>query len=171
VTQNILTPLLQTIGERWEHKQLTVAEEHFFSVYLRNKLGARFHHRRRTTRGPLLLMACLPREDHELGLLFLALAAHQSGYRVILLGANLPLEEIPGAARETGCDAVVLSATTRPASKLLEETLGQVVDEIDVPVFVGGKSAAKYADAINNAGALAVGSDINEGLAIISQRI
>ena len=45
VTQRLLRPLLIELGLRWEDNKGSVAEEHFFAFYLRNKLGARFHHR------------------------------------------------------------------------------------------------------------------------------
>jgi DNA-binding transcriptional MerR regulator len=48
VTRRLLTPLLVELGLRWEGEgDGVVAEEHFFAFYLRNKLGARYHHRPR----------------------------------------------------------------------------------------------------------------------------
>ena len=49
VTRNLLTPLLIELGLRWASGEGSVAEEHFFSFYLRNKLGALFHHQYRNT--------------------------------------------------------------------------------------------------------------------------
>ena len=68
-------PLLRELGERWVQGLGSVAEEHFFSMFLRNELGARFHHLNRDRRGPRLLAACLPGEHHEVGLLLFTLAA------------------------------------------------------------------------------------------------
>ncbi len=50
------------------------------------------------TQGPLILLAGLPGEHHEIGLLLFALAAHESGYRVLPLGANMPLDELAAVA-------------------------------------------------------------------------
>ena len=80
VTSRLLTPLLVVLGLRWESQQGSIAEEHFFAFYLRNKLGARFHHRPRGSTGPLILLAGLPGEYHEIGLLTFALAAHETGF-------------------------------------------------------------------------------------------
>ena len=52
VTDRLLLPVLRELGRRWETGEGSVAEEHFFSVYVRDKLGARFHHRSRGSRGP-----------------------------------------------------------------------------------------------------------------------
>ena len=89
VNQRLVTPLLRIIGERWKERDTGIAEEHFFSVYLRNKLGARIHHMNQRSRGPRLILACLPGEYHEVGMLFFALAAVSHGYRVLVFGANL----------------------------------------------------------------------------------
>ncbi len=59
----------------------------FFSLYLRNKFGARFHHRNRNNSGPKLLADCLPGEQQEVCVLLFALATHVQGYRLVLLGA------------------------------------------------------------------------------------
>ena len=60
VTRKLLTPLLVELGLRWESRKGSIAEEHFFAFYLRNKLGARFHHRARNGDGPQILIAGLP---------------------------------------------------------------------------------------------------------------
>jgi hypothetical protein len=39
------------LGDRWATGQDSIAEEHFFSVFLHNKLGARFHHLSRNRQG------------------------------------------------------------------------------------------------------------------------
>ncbi len=68
VTTRLTVPMLRELGTRWANGVGSIAEEHFFSVFLRNKLGTRFHHLSRNRRGPRLLTACLPGEQHELRL-------------------------------------------------------------------------------------------------------
>ena len=62
----------------------------FFSLYLRNMFGARFHHRNRNNSGPKLLAACLPGEQHGVGGLLFVLATQEQGYRLVLLGVDMP---------------------------------------------------------------------------------
>ena len=59
VNQRLVTPLLRIIGEHWKERDTGIAEEHFFSVYLRNKLGARIHHLNQRSHGPLLILVNL----------------------------------------------------------------------------------------------------------------
>jgi len=164
VTRRLLVPLLKELGLRWETAIGSVAEEHFFGVYMRNKLGARFHHRQGNPRGPRLVAACLPGELHEIGLLLFALAAHNRGFQIVLLGADMPLQEIPLVAHRAKCDAVVLTGTIQPSHDLLTNQLPGLVTKAMVPVFIGGKTAQKFADAITAAGAHAVGDDLVLGL-------
>lgn len=167
VTRELLTPLLVALGERWQSGTGSVAEEHFFGFYLRNKLGARFHHRARFNTGPRLLVACLPNEQHENGLLLLSLALHERGFRLVLLGANMPIEELPAAARQSNCDAVVLSGSLEPDPALLSLSLPRIVSRTECPVIIGGAASVRCGDAIKAAGAEPVGNDIAEGIARI----
>lgn len=164
VTRNVLLPLLVELGTRWESAVGSVAEEHFFGVYLRNKLGARFHHRHRHPHGPKLLAACLPGEDHEVGLLLFALAANEAGFRLVMLGADMPLAELPHAARRAQADAIVLSGSIEPLPALLSDALPQLVSAVDMPVYLGGQTSVRHRDAIDAAGAKALGNDIAAGL-------
>jgi len=157
VLQHLVTPLLRTLGERWKERPAGVAEEHFFSAYLRNKLGARIHHLNARGTGPMLLVACLPGELHEIGMLFFALAALSHGYRVLVLGTNLPLEQIPLVLERRSCDAVVLSGSNRPARGLLEKQLPALTRALRLPVFVGGTISTRHAEAIAAAGATPLG--------------
>ena len=164
VTDRVLLPVLRELGRRWQTGEGSVAEEHFFSVYVRDKLGARFHHRTRHDRGPRILAACLPDEHHEIGLLVFALAAHERGLRVVLLAARTPMEELPAVTQRTQCAAVVLSATLSPPEHVVREQLPNLVNRAGVPVFVGGVGSVRERDAIVAAGAEVVGAEIPTGV-------
>lgn len=164
VTERLLLPVLEELGRRWHSGEGSVAEEHFFSAFVREKLGARFHHRTRGHRGPRVLAACLPGEQHEIGLLVFALAAHERGLRVVLLAAQTPIEELPSVAKRARCEAVVLSATLTPPTFVLTEQLPTMVEAVDVPVFVGGAASLSQRDAIVAAGADVLGTDIPAGV-------
>ncbi|MGD8680174.1 MAG: MerR family transcriptional regulator [Lysobacterales bacterium] len=164
VTRRLLTPLLIELGVRWEGGEGSIAEEHFFAFYLRNKLGARYHHRNRANTGPLLLLAGLPGEYHEIGLLLFSLAAHGAGYRLLPLGTNLPLEELAPVARKKHCAAIVLSGAIEPSKELLSTDLPALVNNSPVPVLVGGLASVFACEAIDRAGAEALGRDIEHGL-------
>jgi DNA-binding transcriptional MerR regulator len=164
VTKQLILPLLKQLGVRWAEKEGSVAEEHFFGAYLRNKLGARFHHQPISQHGPVLVAACLPGEHHEIGLMLFCLSALNHGYRLVYLGADTPFEELKIPVERSSGDAILLSGSIEPKSQLISEQLANLVASIDVPVFVGGRTAAQHTDAILAAGAIPLGTDINQGM-------
>lgn len=164
VNQKVIVPLLLTLGARWQSGEGTVAEEHFFAFYLRNKLGARFHHHGRKNLGPLLVTACLPGESHETGLLLFSLTALERGYRLVNLGPDMPLEELPLVARRSGAHGIVLSGRLDPENNLLGQALATMVAQASVPVFVGGEVSNLRHDQIERSGATALGGDIDQAL-------
>ena len=163
VTQQLMMPLLRELGRRWEQGEGGVAEEHFFGVYLRNKLGARFHHLARVATGVRILAACLPGEQHEIGLLLFALAAQERGLRPVLLGANLPLEEVSASIKRARCGSIVLSGSIPLAPQVFGKQLPQLVAAAGIPVFVGGMASVRERDAIVSAGAIPLGNDLAAG--------
>ncbi len=171
VTKRLLTPLLQELGRRWEGGEGSVAEEHFFGCYLRNKLGARFHHRAKPVEGPKLLLACLPGDRHETGLLFFALAANDSGFRIVLLGADLPLSELPAAARKVDADGVVLSGLIVADNGDSNSKLDAIAAEVDCPIFVGGHASVDAFDIFKRANIEPLGLDIDTGLKRIANTL
>ncbi len=164
VTSRVISPLLQELGEDWALGEASVAEEHFFSVFLRNKLGARFHHRQGQTSGPRIVLACVPGEAHEIGLMLFALSALARNFRVVLLGANMPLAPLSDTVRQCGAEALVLAAGANMDWATVEADFRQHVSSMDVPVAVGGGICDRHAGAIRATGALALGEDHDAAL-------
>ena len=171
VNQRLTTPLLRLLGERWKKRDIGIAEEHFFSVYLRNKLGARIHHVNQRGNGPLLLLACLPGELHEIGLLLFALAAVDAGYRVLILGANTPLQQIPGVLDIKPCVAVILSGSAKPARGVIDTDLPGLMDRLRIPVFAGGETAVSYQEKFEQVGVICLGDNIAAGLQLVNKKL
>lgn len=161
VTVQLIQPLLRAIGERWDTREGGIAEEHFFSTYLRNRLGARLHHLATRRAKPRLLAACVPGEPHETGLLLFCLIAAAYGYGLLILGANTPFDQVAYAARTGGCDAIVLSATSEPPAEVVGEQLRTLVETVCMPVMLGGRASATLpASLIEDSGAIVLGEDI-----------
>jgi DNA-binding transcriptional MerR regulator/methylmalonyl-CoA mutase cobalamin-binding subunit len=168
VTRQAILPLLVRLGERWKKVAGAIAEEHFFAMYLRSKLGARLQHRMRYAAGPRIVAACAPGEQHEIGLLLFALEAHAAGLRTVLLGADTPLDEVALAQQRSRSDAIVISSSVDPTPGLLERALPRLVRQAGVPVFVGGATAVRHRQAVAAAGAIALGKELEDGVRLIT---
>ncbi|MEJ2142945.1 MAG: MerR family transcriptional regulator [Gammaproteobacteria bacterium] len=171
VTRQLLLPLMKILGKRWQEESAGIAEEHFFSVFMRNKLGARFHHRNLQNNGPRIVAACLPGEQHEFGLLLFALSAHARGYRIILLGADMPLAQLPEVVKRSQSDAVVLSGSSGAVTGDVEEEISAVVSLSKVPVFIGGSFAQQHRQSLEEIGARPLADDLIVGLHTIGKEL
>lgn len=160
VTKEVIIPVLQLLGDRWEKRETGIAEEHFFSAFLRNKLGARLHHESRRSRGNKLLVACLPGEYHELGILLFCIAAIGHGYQVLYLGTNLPPDQILNVVERTDVAAVLLSGTKPELwQKDVEAELRKNIKSAKVPFMFGGELSEVHREQLESLGAHVLGSD------------
>lgn len=171
VTTRLIMPLLEELGNRWEKKSGSVAEEHFFSVYLRNKLGARFHHQNLRNSGPKLIMACMPGEQHEFGILLFALTAHSKGYQVVLLGADLPVAELMPVAERTGSQGIVLAGSAAINCATIAEDIKLLTSTLTIPVFIGGDASSTCRDDILETGAYPLGHDLAGSIYTVANRL
>lgn len=171
VTERLIRPVLKELGESWREDGTGVAHEHFFVTYLRNKLGARLGNligRHSHTR---ILACCVPHEQHEIGLLLFCLAAAEQGFGFVILGANTPMEELPEVARRSNCQAILLSGSARYGNTALAETLTTLVQQSDVPIFVGGNIAIEMNKQIRQSDAQALGTEFKSALRTLEKQL
>ena len=97
VAEEVLTPTLVEVGERWHRGQATIVQEHFATAILRRRLSVMFHAYDQPAAGPLAITGSAPTEWHDVGILLVSLALRRNGWRVIYLGQNVPCRSIaPG---------------------------------------------------------------------------
>ncbi len=164
VTRRLIAPLLQQLGEIWRQAPAGIAREHFFTTYLRNKLGARLHHLNTRAVGARVVAACPAGEHHELGLILFALTLAGHGYRVVVLGADLPASQIVEAARIARCSAVVLAATAELDERLLAAEVATIVRGCEVAVMIGGEASVRHRKRLVASGAVTLGTDFTAAL-------
>jgi DNA-binding transcriptional MerR regulator len=104
---DVLLPYLRELGHRWASGEATVAQEHFASALLRGRLLALARGWDRG-RGQRVLLACLPGELHDLGLLAFGLLVASRGWRVTFLGADTPLDTLADTAARLDPAQIVL---------------------------------------------------------------
>ena len=92
---DVVLPYLHELGERWARGEASVAQEHFASSVLRGRLLG-LARGWGNGLGPLALLACLPGEQHEFGLIAFGLALRSRGWRVAYLGQRHPARDDRG---------------------------------------------------------------------------
>jgi MerR family transcriptional regulator, light-induced transcriptional regulator len=160
VTEQVIVPVLRELGERWQEREAGIAEEHFFSAFLRNKLGARLHHESHRSRGNKILVACMPGEHHELGILLFCIAAISHGYRILYLGTDMPSAQLSKVVERTDVSAVLLSGTSVSQWQQDQvEELKHSIQSVAVPFMFGGEVSEVHGEALESIGGLVLGSD------------
>jgi len=134
---DVVAPALREVGEAWHRGELMVAQEHALTAKVRTRLEELLAEERPAVRGTAVL-ACAPGEQHEIGLLMLAVALRADGWRVEYLGASTPVDQALDFATTIGASLVCLSAGQHgTASKLAQALAG--VDLATLPtIAVGG---------------------------------
>jgi MerR family transcriptional regulator, light-induced transcriptional regulator len=111
VLADVVLPYLRDLGDRWAAGRASVAQEHFASNLIRGRLLA-LARDWDTGEGPTLLLACLPGEAHDLGLIVFGLLMSRRGWRVTFLGADTPVDTLRSGIRTVQPTLAVLVATT-----------------------------------------------------------
>ncbi len=109
VLADVVLPYLRDLGDRWAAGQVSVAQEHFASNLIRGRLLA-LARDWDTGDGPALLLACLPGEAHDIGLIVFGMLAARRGWRVTFLGADTPLDTVCATVRNVKPSLTVLVA-------------------------------------------------------------
>jgi DNA-binding transcriptional MerR regulator len=138
VLQDVVLPYLHRLGDRWEAGEVSVAQEHFASNLLRGRLLG-LAQGWGQGQGPLAILACLPGEHHELGLLAFGVALRRRGWRITYLGTDSPIDAAADTARSLA-PAVVVLLSINPDNFL--DHAGQIEQLANqVPVMIAGTGA------------------------------
>ena len=109
VLRDLVLPVLREIGAEWERGALEVGQEHFASNLVRGRLLALARLWGRGG-GPLAILACVPGERHDMGLIAFGLVLRSHGWRILFLGADTPLATLRRAVETTDPRLVVVAS-------------------------------------------------------------
>ncbi len=163
VMDHIIVPILRDL----EANGKQAAELNFYRIYVRNKIGAQFHHCGHHDGAQSIVSACLPEESDELGLLLFGLRLKSRGYNAVVLGQTTPLHEIPTVVTRTRAAALMLTGSDPGNCAERAMQIAGLAGTVDVPVFVGGISSRACLEAIQEAGGVPIGQDLLAGIRII----
>ena len=144
--RDAILPYLHELGDRWALAQASVAQEHFASALLRGRLIALARGWGRG-RGPHALLACVPGDQHDLGLICFGLALRAHGWRITYLGADTPLPTLIEAADLLQPALVVVSAAL---PELAQSALGGLRELACIAplALAGGGTDASIAETV-----------------------
>lgn len=162
---NVVGPLLGDVGDAWESGRFSVAQEHLVSGAVRSRLDRLLADARGSVRG-VAVLACAPGEQHELGLLMVAVMMRADGWQVGYLGPNTPLRDALAMAEVVGARVLGVSVGMAERLEALRAELADTRLPHGLTLVVGGRG-------VDEKGARRVGAqyvDTNLGSTVTALR-
>ncbi len=151
---DVLMPCLHALGDGWAQGELDVAQEHFASHLIRVRLGALAVGSPKPD-APRVVLACPQGEQHDLGLLALAVVLGRAGWGTCFLGADTPVADLVSACAAVRPALVVVAGRDPDVLRVQRRPLGALATTTSL-VLAGPAASARLAAAI---GAVCVPGD------------
>lgn len=140
-----LSAVLTLLGQKWADGHLTIEDEHVASEALHRSIARICDVLPHGIAAKRCLLACVPKDDHVLGLCLAELCLREHGWNAHWLGRNTPREEIERAVRSGRVQAVGVSASAFIQSKKIladfAQRLGKTCHAHQVPLALGGSGS------------------------------
>ncbi len=113
IDDEIIAPALWFVGELWERGEISVGDEHIATEISIRVLALQREAQRVTqARGGYRVMLAAPAgELHVVALRMIGNLLRDAGYRVVMLGADVPAQALAASASRHEPDVICLSAT------------------------------------------------------------
>lgn len=144
VLVEIIQPTLVDIGQAWHDGKIAIAVEHYATQFFMQHLMSMLNAAAQPVRDELIVAACAPGEQHQIGLLILVVMLRWRGWHVKYLGPDLKLERLEEALAPLRPRALLFSAT-RPESAQTMQNLPTILKKFPPPtplVILGGQAFA-----------------------------
>lgn len=165
----VFQPTLIEIGDLWQHRRLTIAEEHAATAITQRLMGELSPHFRlpEAPHGRVAMLGCVADELHHVGLQMVADLMQKDGWEIIYLGQTVPTRSLLGLAARVRADVLGLSVT-------MPNHLGAVRALIRdahargpaLRILVGGSALTRAPELAAQLGADGIGTDAQEGVRI-----
>ena len=140
-----LVPYIEALGLAWEQGHLEPYQEHFATERVRDFLATAWRQLEESSRGPSVICATLPGEQHRMGMYLSATIAALRGLRVVFLGGESGIDLIVAAAKQRKARAVLVSVSvTSKGPESAQEIRGlRAALPSDIALIIGGEGAPK----------------------------
>jgi len=135
-----LLPIQEHVGQLWHDGKLGIAQEHYASNQIRQKIFSAMNQLRMVEEGPRVVVACPSQEWHEISAMTAAYLCAARGCRVHYLGANLPIPELAKYCEQIRPAYVLLSMSVDRSDAEAKNIIKELVTRVRplAPVGVGG---------------------------------
>ena len=163
VIEAIIVPFMADVGRKWRRGELRIAHERLSSgavaACLNNMLARKPF---KESHAPRILLAAPAGQHCPLGALAVGVIAQDCGWHPVLIGSDVPMEDIASAGISIDPQLIALSLTCRLDDHCVDSELrrfGKLLAK-RYPFVVGGAASDAHRDSIDEAGGtLCVSSD------------
>ncbi len=142
-----LFPLLEQVGKLWHAGTLSVAQEHYVSNLVKQKIYSAINQLRVPENGPKVIVACPQDETHEIGAMTAAYLCASRGCRVYYLGLRMPIDELAQYSQALHPSLILFSVTLTLTEEEAQSLATAIATNLlpVAPVGIGGQGAIAHA--------------------------
>ena len=138
---DILLPAQREVGRLWHAGELGIAEEHMVTAATQRTMSVLVSQAaKQPANGYTVVVAAVAGNVHDVGLQALADMYQLSGWRVIFVGSDIPMQDIPTMLTFFEADLLMLGATLATHIPRVEQAIRSIRERCERPVrvVVGG---------------------------------
>jgi DNA-binding transcriptional MerR regulator len=134
----MIYPFLQYVGVLWNTNKAMIAQEHFVSNLIRQKIITAIERLSIPSKSaPAIVLFLLEGEEHEIGLLLANFIAKERGWRTYYLGQGVPLVNIQKVV-DLVEPQMLMSMFVIPKPQKINSFIDAVIGDAFVPFVVSG---------------------------------
>jgi len=134
----VIYPFLQYVGVLWTTNKAMVAQEHYISNLIRQKLISAIERLALPPNdAPSIVFFLLEGEEHEIGLLLASFMAKSMGWKIYYLGQAVPLVNIKKVI-DIAEPSLIMSMFITPKTHKVNKFIDAVLEGNSVPYVVSG---------------------------------
>jgi DNA-binding transcriptional MerR regulator len=145
---NFIVPFLERIGVMWLTNSISVAQEHFISMLIRQRLIAEIDKIQspRESYYKTALLYLPENEWHEIGLLYYYYVIKKNGWRVFYLGQSTPVEGVKEICQKKNIDLIVSAWVSTFDKELVHAHFKEIRSFYRGKMAVGGAQSFSLED-------------------------
>ncbi|KAG1652880.1 HTH-type transcriptional repressor BluR [Nymphon striatum] len=144
-SRSLLRPVIAELRSQAEQLQSLSGSYHFYWQFLQQRIGGLFLKSTLQNRGKRILLLAYGDTKANVELMLFGLPLLTHGYRVVLLGSDIPFDAIPMTLSRAESDALILYAASSdsinkssPSTDMIA-SIKTVADSLKIPVFIAGE--------------------------------
>lgn len=166
---DVLLPAQREVGRLWHLGEVSTAEEHMVTFTTQRAMAVLASAAPPApANGKTAIVAAVATNAHDIGLRALADLYQMAGWRTIFLGADVPVEDLPGIVNYFQADLLLLGATLSTQLPRVQQAIAAARERSERPlkVIVGGAAFDEATDAWRRFGADGYAARVDEAVSL-----